>query len=43
MNNKISNKQIPIESIIDIANKLEYYKEKYEKIFLQEESRNKNL
>lgn len=43
MNNKISNKQIPLESIINIADKLEFYKEKYEKLFLAETVRNKNL
>lgn len=43
MNNKILNKQIPIETVISVANKLEDYKERYEKIFEQEELRNKNL
>lgn len=43
MNNKILNKQIPIETIISVANKLEDYKERYERIFEQEEIRNKNL
>lgn len=43
MNNKVLNKQIPLEAIISVANKLEDYKEKYDRIFEQEEIRNKNL
>ena len=31
MNNKIVNKQIPLETIIKVANHLEDYKEKYYK------------
>lgn len=42
MNNKVVNKQIPLESIIDIANYLEDYKERWDKIFQQEEQNNKN-
>ena len=36
MNNKIVNKQIPMQKIIDIANYLEDYKEKYDEIFKKE-------
>lgn len=43
MNNKVVNKQIPLKSIIQIANNLEEYKEKYDKIFQSEEEKNKNL
>lgn len=43
MNNKILNKQITVKSIIELANKLEDYKEKYERIFEQEETKNKNI
>ena len=41
MNNKVVNKQIPIKSIIDIANYMEDYKERYDKIFQDEENKNK--
>lgn len=41
MNNKIVNKQIPIKSIIDVANYLEDYKERYDKLFKEDEERNK--
>ena len=43
MNNKVVNKQIPIKSIIDVANYLEDYKERYDNIFEQEKIKNKNL
>lgn len=42
MNNKVINKQIPLRSITDIANYLEDYKEKWDKIFKQENEKNKN-
>lgn len=42
MNNKVVNKQIPLRSIIDVANYLEDYKEKWDKIFQQENEKNKN-
>lgn len=32
MNNRVVNKQIPLKSIIQIANHLEEYKEKYDEI-----------
>ena len=31
MNNKVVNKQIPLETIVKVANHLEDYKEKYDK------------
>ena len=43
MNNKVVNKQISIKKIIDVANYLEDYKERYEKVFQNEEEKNKNL
>ena len=43
MNNKVLNKQIPLETIIKVANQLEDYKEKFDKKFELEESKNKNL
>lgn len=43
MNNKIVNKQIPIKKIIDIANYLEDYKDRYSDIFTKENEKNKNL
>ena len=43
MNNKVLNKQIPLETIIKVANYLEDYKEKFDKKFELEESKNKNL
>lgn len=42
MNNKVVNKQIPLRSIIDVANYLEDYKEKWDKMFQQENEKNKN-
>ena len=42
MNNKIVNKQIPIEKIVDIANYFEDYKEKYDKLFEEDREKNKN-
>ena len=42
MNNKVVNKQIPLRSIIDVADYFESYKERYDKIFQQENERNKN-
>lgn len=43
MNNKVVNKQIPIEKIVDIANYFEDYKEKYDKLFAEDREKNKNL
>lgn len=43
MNNKIVNRQIPIKKIIDVANYLEDYKDKYDEIFRKENEKNKNL
>lgn len=43
MNNKIVNKQIPINKIIDVANYLEDYKDKYNEIFEKEKEKNKDL
>lgn len=43
MRNKIVNKQIPISSIIDVANYLEKYKEDYLKKFYDDELKNKNV
>lgn len=43
MNNKVINKQIPIESIIKVADYLEDHKEKYDKKFELEESKNRNI
>lgn len=42
MNNKVVNKQIPLKSIIDVANYLEDYKERWDKIFQQENEKNQN-
>ena len=43
MNNKVVNKQIPLKTIIDLANHLEEYKGKYDKKFQIEENKNKNI
>ncbi|MCI8587326.1 MAG: hypothetical protein HFJ49_01780 [Clostridia bacterium] len=43
MDNKIVNKQIPIETIIETANYLEDFKDKYSKKFELEENRNKDI
>lgn len=43
MNNKILNKQIPLKSIIDVANYLENYKDEYLRKFQIEENRNRNI
>lgn len=43
MNNKVVNKQIPIKSIIDVANYFDDYKSRYDNIFEQEKAKNKNL
>ena len=43
MRNKIVNKQIPISSIIDVANYLEKYKEDYLKKFHDDELKNQNI
>lgn len=43
MENKVVNKQIPIKSIIDIANYFDDYKNRYDNIFEQEREKNKNL
>ena len=39
MNNKIVNKQIPMQKITDIANYLEDYKDKYDEIFQKEKEK----
>lgn len=43
MNNKVVNKQIPLETIIKVADYLEDYKDKYSKKFELEENKNKNI
>jgi hypothetical protein len=43
MENKVVNKQIPIKSIIDIANYFGDYKNRYDNIFEQEKEKNKDL
>ena len=43
MNNKVVNKQIPLESIVQVANHLEDHKEKYDRKFELEENKNKNI
>ena len=43
MENKVVNKQIPIKSIIDIANYFNDYKDKYDNIFNQEKLKNKDV
>lgn len=43
MNNKILNKQIPLKSIIDVANYLENYKDEYLRKFQIDENKNKNI
>lgn len=43
MNNKVLNKQIPLETIIKVADYLEDYKDKYSKDFELEENKNKNI
>lgn len=43
MNNKILNKQISLEQIIKVADHLEDYKEKWDKVFELEEDKNKNI
>ena len=43
MENKVVNKQIPIKSIIDIANYFDDYKNRYDNIFEKEREKNKNL
>ncbi len=43
MDNKVVNKQIPIKTIIDIANYFDDYKNRYDNIFEQENIKNKNL
>ena len=43
MENKVVNKQIPIKSIIDIANYFDDYKNRYDNIFEKERNENKNL
>ena len=43
MNNKVVNKQIPLRTIIEIANYLEEYKGKYDKKFQIEENKNQNI
>lgn len=43
MENKVVNKQIPIKTIIDLAGIFDDYKARYDKIFQDEERKNKNL
>ncbi len=43
MNNKVVNKQIPLETIVKVANHLEDYKEKYDKKFELEKNKNKDI
>lgn len=43
MDNKVVNKQIPIRTIIDVANYFDEYKNRYDNIFEQERIKNKNL
>lgn len=43
MNNKVVNKQIPLETIVKVANHLEDYKEKFDRKFELEENKNKNI
>ena len=43
MNNKVVNKQIPIKSIIDIANYFDDYKNRYNNMFEQDKKKNKDL
>ena len=43
MDNKVLNKQIPLETIVKIADYLEDYKENYDKKFELEINKNKNL
>lgn len=43
MENKVVNKQIPIKSIIDVANYFDDYKSRYDNIFEQEKIKNKNV
>ena len=42
MNNKVANKQISLRTILDIANYLEDYKERYEEIYRKEIEKNKD-
>jgi hypothetical protein len=43
VNNKVVNKQIPIKSIIDVANYFGDYKNRYDNIFEQEKIKNKDV
>lgn len=43
MDNRILNKQISIDKIIEVADYFEAYKKHYDEIFAQEEERNENL
>ena len=43
MNNKVVNKQIPLETIVKVANYLEDYKENYDRKFELEQNKNKNI
>ena len=43
MNNKVANKQIPLETIVKVANYLEVHKANYDKEFELEENKNRNL
>ncbi|MBR0491940.1 MAG: hypothetical protein IJJ82_07875 [Clostridia bacterium] len=43
MDNKVINKQIPVKSIIDVANYLENYKDDYDRRIQIDENKNRNL
>ena len=43
MDNRVENKQIPIKSIIDVANYFDDYCNRYSNIFEKENAKNKNL
>lgn len=43
MNNKVVNKQIPMQSIVDVANYLENYKDHYNRKFEIDQNKNKNV
>lgn len=42
MDNKVLNKQIPIKTIVDIANYFEEYKERYSDLFQKTKKKMKN-
>ena len=43
MDNKVLNKQIPIKTIVDIANYFEEYKERYSDLFQKDQEKNEKL